>query len=99
MFKIEHGFAVALTLAEVAAANSKVVDCEDLQAPFVPYLGLRAWLDRVCRNVQPLRLSAFDVKEAHIPNIVDAAFTAGRMDNNPVEFTKDDVKAMLLEVL
>ncbi len=93
---VDHGFAAALTLAEVARANAAAVPrIADLLAPFEADGGFDAWLDALCDGVQPLRLSAFGVGEADIPGIAELSFTAGRMDNNPVEITPVQVEAML----
>ena len=42
-----------------------------------------------------MRLSAFGITEKDIPLIVDNSFTGGRMDNNPVDLSRDDVAKVL----
>lgn len=98
-FGVEHGFAAALTLAPVAAINSRAVDCTELYAAFQGFGEIGAWVDSVSRNVQCMRLSAFGVAEKDIPLIAEKAFTAGRMDNNPVDLDQDDVVDILKAVL
>ena len=97
-FGVEHGFAAALTLAPVAALNSEKVNC----APLFDIIGtppqLQQWLDDLCAPVQPLRLSAFGIPGDAIPLLADKAFTAGRMDNNPVPLNAAAVEAILRQV-
>ena len=97
---IPHGFAVALTLSSVLLRNRKAVpELEKLDALFDEDEGFDRWLDATTAGVQPLRLTAFGVNEADLPGIVEQSFTAGRMDNNPISFSKDEVMEILLENL
>lgn len=97
---IPHGFAVALTLSAVLRRNFPAVpEIAQLQALFKPEGGLDAWLSQVCEGIQPLLLSAFGIGEENLSDITRLTFTAGRMDNNPVRFTQDEVLAILRECL
>jgi alcohol dehydrogenase class IV len=96
LYGVEHGFAVALTLAQVAKRNAVTVDCGKLFEVIGAPKDLRNWLDSICADIQPLRLSAFGISD--ISPIVNKAFTAGRMDNNPVNFSEEDVEKILAEV-
>ena len=98
MFGMEHGFAAAVTLAEVARVNEKACDITELLEVFAPFDGIQAWLDYVCEGIVSLRLSAFGISAKDIGAIVDNAFTAGRMDNNPAALTAQAVTAMLMNV-
>jgi alcohol dehydrogenase class IV len=99
LFGVEHGFAVALTLVQVAKRNIVAVDCKKLFDAVGSLEYLRTWLDRLCANIQPLRLSALGIVADDIPLIVKRAFTIGRMDNNPVIFSEADVTNILSEVI
>jgi len=99
LFGVEHGFAVALTLVQVAKRNISAVDCGKLLNAVGSLDSLRNWLDGLCVEIQPLRLSAFGILQKDIPNIVKRSFTAGRMDNNPVIFSEEDVAKILSEAL
>jgi alcohol dehydrogenase class IV len=99
LFGIEHGFAVALTLVQVAKRNIAAVDCRRLLDIFGSLENLGSWLDKLCADIQPLRLSSFGIYADDIPKIVKRAFTSGRMDNNPVVFSEDDVTKILNEVI
>ncbi len=97
---IPHGFAVALTLASVMRRNAKAVpEMDRLFAVFDEREGFEVWLEGVTHGVQPLCLSAFGVAERDLSAICEAAFTQGRMDNNPVAFTPADVLEILNENL
>jgi alcohol dehydrogenase class IV len=99
LFGVEHGFAVALTLTQVATRNTASVDCRKLLNAVGSLENLRSWLDRLCADIQPLRLGAFGISTDDIPLIVNRAFTTGRMDNNPVIFTEEDVTNILNEAI
>ncbi len=98
LYGIPHGFAAAVTLCAVARRNRAAVpEIARLEGLFGGDLG--RWLDDVCAGVQTLKLSAWGLNEASLPAVADHAFTAGRMDNNPVAFSRDDVLAILRECL
>lgn len=100
LHQVPHGFAAAMTLAQVAAVNEPAVEnFEELAAVFAPYGGIQPWMDCVCQGILDLRLHTFGITEQDIPNIVHYAFTAGRMDNNPVDLTQEDVTAILRGIL
>jgi alcohol dehydrogenase class IV len=99
LFGVEHGFAVALTFLQVTKRNIAAVDCKKLLDAVGSLDNLRSWLDMLCADIQPLRLGAFGIVQEDIPEIVNRAFTTGRMDNNPVIFSEDDVANILSEVL
>lgn len=97
---VPHGYAAALTLGSVMRRNAKAVpDMHRLEALFDDAEGFDAWMEDTTRGVQEIRLSAFGVTQAELPIICQLAFTAGRMDNNPIVFTEDEVMAILTENL
>ena len=100
LWGIPHGFAVALTLSSVLRRNLKAVpELEELSALFDEDEGFDGWLDTVTAGVQPLQLTAFGVSEADLPEIVEQSFTTGRMDNNPISFSREEAMEILLENL
>ncbi len=100
LFQVPHGFAVALTMAEVARINEKAAkNYDELAAVFAPYGGIDGWLSSVCEDLIELRLGTFGIQKKDIASIVQYAFTAGRMDNNPVDLSKKDVAGILEKVL
>lgn len=98
LYGVEHGLAAALTLAEVAKRNRQAVELTLLDEIFEPFGGLRCWLDETCGNLVTLRLSAFGIPQSALAQIVQRAFTQGRMNNNPVDLTPQDVEAVLRAV-
>ncbi len=101
MYGVEHGFACAVTLIEVMKFNEeKIIGLDELLDAFgvLDINGIKVWMDNVCYGIQDLKLSALGVEEKCIENIVKGAFTAGRMDNNPVEIEAWDVRNILVKV-
>ena len=95
-FGIEHGFAAAISLDEVARRNTVAVpEIASIYSIFDNEQGFSAWLNQICENIQPLKLSHFGVKLDSIEVLVNETFTQGRMDNNPILFTRDDVNEIL----
>jgi alcohol dehydrogenase class IV len=100
MFGIEHGFAAAMTLAEVYEINRPATtETEDLDRIFAPHGGIRKWIDDTAEGVVRLRLKDFGVTPRDIGLIVKNAFTAGRMDNNPVDLDEEAVEGLLRSVM
>ena len=95
---VPHGFAAALTLSSVMRRNAAAVpEMDRLDAVFDGAEGLDAWLDDVTRGVQPLTLRAFGFTPSDLPVAAALAFTAGRMDNNPIVFSQAGVLEILQE--
>ena len=98
MFGMEHGFAAAVTLAQVADINNEACGILEVLEVFSRYGGIQAWIDSTCEGVLPLRLKAFGIEMKDIDVIAANCFTAGRMDNNPVDLSVELVKKMLYDV-
>ena len=100
LYDVPHGIAVALTLNAVASLNrGHFAHDEDLFALFERYGGLSQWIDSVSKGIISLRLGSFGIGEDDIRIIADHAFTGGRMGNNPVNLTRDDVCVILHDIL
>ena len=97
-FGIEHGFAAALSLPAVVNINEKAVDCSALYEAIQPFENYRSLVDTFSAGIQPMRLSAFRISEQDLPIIAAESFTQGRMDNNPVDLTKNDVELILRDI-
>lgn len=101
MYGVEHGFACAVTLIEVMKFNKEeIIGFDELLDAFgaLDIDEIKSWMDKVCDGIQDLKLSALGVEEKGIEDIVKGAFTAGRMDNNPVEIEARDVREILVKV-
>ena len=99
-YGVEHGFACALTLNQIAERNQPAVPETGAMLREVfgdAKEGLKNWLQEVCNGIQPLTLSAFGIAEEEIEEIAKQAITIGRMDNNPVQFTHGDILKILQE--
>lgn len=95
----EHGLACALTLDAVSKINrEKTVLADELFELLEKHGGLRHWLDQTASGIVSLRLSAFSIPKDGIDQIVQGTFTKGRMDNNPVDISPEQVKGILLSI-
>jgi len=100
LYGVPHGLAASITLDAVGKINKgNFENDEELFALFNEYGGIKKWIDMTCNSVIDMRLSTFDIKDKDIPIVVDNAFTSGRMDNNPIDLSRDDVFEILLSVL
>lgn len=100
LYGVAHGLAASITLNSVAEINKgHFKNDEQLLHLFDEYGSIKNWIDKVCEGIINMRLSSFGITERDIPLIVDNAFTSGRMDNNPVDLSKDDVAKILLDII
>lgn len=100
LYNVPHGLAASITLDAVGRINKGHFTNDDvLFGLFDGYGGIGNWIDTVCKDVMEMRLSAFGIKEEDIVLIVEKAFTGGRMDNNPVDLSKDDVGEILKSIM
>ena len=60
---------------------------------------LQEWLDQTAAGIVRLRLGAFGIREKDLSDLVTLSFTQGRMDNNPVDVSPEDVQRMLRSLL
>jgi alcohol dehydrogenase class IV len=97
---VDHGFAAAMTLIQVAELNEMVLDdMHRIYSIFGSKASLKQWLGEISLPIQELRLSAFGINKSELDIIARNAFTQGRMDNNPVPFSQKEVYDILLQVL
>lgn len=100
LYGIPHGLAASITLDAVGKINKGHFPNDDvLFNLFKDYNGILGFIDWVCADVIKMRLSYYGITEKDIPAIVDKAFTAGRMDNNPVDLTEKDVTLILKGIM
>lgn len=98
LYGMPHGLAASITLNAVGKINKgNFPNDHELFSLFDKYGSITNWIDMVCDGVISMRLSTFGINEKDIHIIVDNAFTSGRMDNNPVDLSRDDVAKILLE--
>jgi alcohol dehydrogenase class IV len=100
LYGIPHGLAVSLTLDAVSQINrGNFPNDKELLSLFNEYGGIENWIDMVSDGIVDMKLSAFGITENDIPIIVDNAFTGGRMDNNPVDLSENDVRMILESIM
>lgn len=100
LYDVPHGLAASITLDAVANKNRGSFPNDlELFSLFDGFGGIKAFINEVCKGAIDMRLSSFGIREKDIDRITDNAFTGGRMDNNPVDLSKEDVKEILLSVL
>jgi len=100
LYGIPHGLAAATTLPGVLARNldaipdrTALLDAFGCTTP----QGVAQWLQETASLVRTLRLSDFGLSAADLEKIARESFTEGRMDNNPVTLTEEDVMEILRE--
>lgn len=99
-FGVPHGFAVALTMDAVSKINmGHYPNDKRLMSVFETHGGIGGWIEKVCAGVVTMRLSAFGISKNDLGKITQHAFTIGRMDNNPVDLTDQDVLGILERIL
>ncbi|MEA5010975.1 MAG: phosphonoacetaldehyde reductase [Angelakisella sp.] len=100
LYGIEHGFAAALSLTSVAKHN--IIEVPEIYRIYEIFGGEKAfklWIMQLCYPIVSLNMGYFGVLPEQLDEIVEKTFTQGRMDNNPVAFTKEQVKEILTEIL
>jgi len=96
-YGIPHGFAVALSLAGVAEINrGHFPNDSEFFSIFEEWYGIQGWLDFVCKGIVCLRVGSFGVDDIDL--IASIAVGNGRVENNPVKLTCDNINNILEEI-
>lgn len=96
LYGVPHGLAVSLTLDAVAKINERhFPNDKELFNLFEEFGGIKNWIDFACDSFVNMKLSSFGITTNDIPIIVENSFTTGRMNNNPVDLTKEQVTQIL----
>ncbi len=97
-FGIPHGVASSLSLIPLLEINGKHIKesldkiCHSLE---VTYDELIQKIKAIPEGIIPYTLSEWGIQENDLPQLVEESFTKGRMDNNILELSKDDVLDIL----
>ena len=97
-FGIPHGVASSLSLIPLLEINGKHIKeslnqiCYELD---LTYKELIEKIKGIPKGSIPYTLSEWGVAKSDLPQLVDESFTKGRMDNNIVDLTKDQVLEIL----
>lgn len=93
---VPHGMAAAFSLSDVAKINKgSFPHSDELFELFERYGSIENWMNNVCSGVISLKLKSFGVQPDDLEKIADYAITKGRMDNNPVPISKEDIRKIL----
>jgi alcohol dehydrogenase class IV len=103
LYGIEHGLAASLTLGAVLRINhSAIVEMDQLLKAFsvTAVDGVERFLVDIYEQYDlHYKLRDYGVYQEHVPEIVKGAFTKGRMDNNPVPLTEEDITEILVSLI
>ena len=97
-FGIPHGVASSFSLIPLLEINGKHIKesldkiCHSLE---VTYEELILKIKAIPKGIIPYTLSEWGIQENDLPQLVEESFTKGRMDNNIVDLTQDDVFGIL----
>ncbi len=97
-FGIPHGVASSLSLIPLLEINAKQIKdpldniCQTLNITFDELIQK---INTIPKGVIPYTLSKWGVAKSDLSQLVDESFTKGRMDNNIVDLTKDQVLEIL----
>ena len=99
LYGVPHGLAAAALMPQVAERNQEAVpEIWRMLDIFGGTVGFDAWLKQMLTEAE-FTLGQYGVNETQVSIIAEQAFTLGRMDNNPVNFNRDDVGKMLTNIL
>ncbi|MFA7578451.1 MAG: iron-containing alcohol dehydrogenase, partial [Candidatus Muiribacteriota bacterium] len=102
-YNIPHGVAVSMTLAELLEINySALVNPDDLFQAFGcdSVIEIKKWINLIYNKAGiKYKLRDYGVKKEELENLADLCFTPGRMDNNPVSLSKENVLFVLKNIL
>ena len=93
-FGIPHGVASSLSLIPLLEINGKYIKesldkiCHNLEVTFDELIQK---IKTIPKGVIPYTLSEWGIQEEDLSQLVEESFTKGRMDNNIVDLTQDDV--------
>ena len=97
-FGIPHGVASSISLVPLLEINGKQIKnpldniCQTLNITFDELIQK---IKKIPKGVIPYTLSEWGVAKSDLPQLVDESFTKGRMDNNIIDLTKDQVLEIL----
>ncbi len=97
-FNLDHGIACALSLGDILRHNlSALTNPESVYEAFNidnPE-ALRSWIELNAKGIVSFKLSDYGVTETDLESLAALSFTLGRMNNNPVDITHEQVKQIL----
>ncbi len=102
-YNIPHGVAVSMLIAPMIAVNCDYMEHSDALLSAFGVNTVGELQERISSILQRANIKAglrdWGVQESELQEITNNAFTKGRIDNNPVALTKEDVYAVLHNIL
>ena len=101
-FNIPHGIASSITLVQMLDMNKKMIlkeidaICKQLGKT---YEELKKSISKIPEGIYKNDLGSWNVDYSDLDMLTDQSFTKGRMDNNIVDLSRNDVKLILEKVL
>lgn len=101
-YKIPHGLAVGMVLPDILRENKKQMDLSELLMAYQVENEQQIkekfskWFEQ---SEMKYKLSDWGVTKEDVSLLVEESFTKGRMDNNPVELTKEAVEEIYTSLL
>ncbi len=101
-FNIPHGIAASMPLIPLIEINQRAItqqlDQINAKSNLKSNAELQVLIQSIPGNKIKFNLKDWGVCRDDLPNLVDYSFTKGRMDNNIIDLTKDDVIWILNEI-
>ena len=100
-FNIPHGIASSITLVPILDINKKMISkeiesiCNETKQT---YDQLKKLISNIPKGIYSNDLESWGIKHEDLDMLTDESFTKGRMDNNIVNLSKNDVKGILEKV-
>ena len=100
-YGLPHGVASSISLIPLLDINGKLIKepldriCKNNE---LTYDELKATIKTIPQGVIPYTLDEWGIPEDKLPKLAEESFTKGRMDNNVVDMTTDDVLGILKEL-
>jgi alcohol dehydrogenase class IV len=100
-YGIPHGVASSISLLPLMEINGKLIKepldriCNNNE---LTYDELKQTIKDIPKGVVPYTLDEWGIPEDQLPTLAAESFTKGRMDNNVVDLTEDDVLSILKEL-
>ena len=100
-YGIPHGVASSISLLPLLEINGKLIKepldriCKNNE---LTYDELKQTIKAIPQGVVPYTLDEWGIPEDQLPTLAAESFTKGRMDNNVVDLTTDDVLEILKEL-
>ena len=100
-YGIPHGIASSISLLPLLDINGKLIKepldriCNNNE---LTYNELKETIKAIPQGVIPYTLDEWSIPEDQLPKLAEESFTKGRMDNNIVDLSNDDVLGILKEL-